>query len=177
MPYDPNIHHRRSLRLPEFDYSEARAYFVTLVTQGRENVFGEIVAGMMKLNLLGECAAAVWKRLPGYFSVHLDAWVVMPNHLHAILVLQETDHKSDRKVEHGAMKGTQPGSLNSIIQNFKSVSTRRINVLRNSPGRPVWQRDYYEHIIRNEDNWARITDYIELNPILWETDEENRPPM
>jgi len=88
MPYDPNIHHRRSLRLPEFDYSEARAYFVTLVTQGRENVFGEIVAGMMKLNLLGECAAAVWKRLPGYFSVHLDAWVVMPNHLHAILVLQ-----------------------------------------------------------------------------------------
>ena len=75
------------------------------------------------------------------------------------------------------MKGTQPGSLNAIIQNLKSVSTRRINVLRNSPGMPVWQRDYYEHIIRDEEDWARIADYIELNPVLWETDEENRPQM
>lgn len=177
MLYDPNIHHRRSLRLHEFDYSEARAYFVTLVTQGRENLFGKIVSGTMRHNIVGECAGAVWKRLPQYFAVNLDAWVIMPNHLHGILVLQETYRTPDQKAGKGSMKGTQPGSLNAIIQNLKSVSTRRINVLRNSPGMPVWQRDYYEHIIRDEEDWARIADYIELNPVLWETDEENRPQM
>lgn len=173
MPYDSQFHHRRSIRLRGYDYTSAGAYFVTICAQGRECLFGEVSGGWMRLGTLGECVASVWQAIPDHFpGVELDARVVMPNHMHGIIVLVGAKHlrsaanASPLRGSHG----TQPASLAAIIQNFKSVSTRKINVARGTPGARVWQRNYYEHVVRGEADLRRIHDYIAHNPAKWETD-------
>jgi REP element-mobilizing transposase RayT len=172
---------RKRARLPGFNYASPGAYFVTACTHKRACLFGEILDGQMHLSGPGEIVCTVWQDLPLHFSdLDLDAKVVMPNHLHAILVLQpsvgakhpELPGASPLHVLTGA-HGTRPGSIPALVQNAKSVSTRRINFLRGTPGATVWQRGYYEHIIRTPSGLDRLRRYIESNPARWELDREN----
>jgi REP element-mobilizing transposase RayT len=152
MPYDRSKHHRRSIRLPEYDYASAGAYFVTICVQGGECVLGNVVAGEMQLNDRGRAAAESWAWLGDrYPYVSLDAWVVMPNHMHGIIVISDgEDAPRDARGEGGsrtAPTGTAPSGavkrkpLGRLVGAFKTVSTRRINELRDMPGTPFWQRN------------------------------------
>lgn len=208
MYYNPDIHHRRSIRLREFDYRNAGAYFVTICSFQRECLFGEVVDGEMRLNTSGAALDACWRAITNHFpNVQLDEYVIMPNHFHAILDITVSESiwskgaafvgakqgssaspdsgdngnniGNSNKGEAGEAfasplrDGTVSGSLGSVIQNFKSVSTRKINKMRNNPGCPVWQRNYYEHVIRNETDLANIRQYIANNPMKWDLDENN----
>ena len=179
-PYDPQKHHRRSIRLKGYDYTQPGAYFVTLVTWQRECLFGEIEGETMRLNPVGELVQHAWLRLPSFFPIRLDAYVLMPNHFHGIICMGEA---SAEKALPGIKivpadaspqppKGTQPGSLGAIIQNFKSTSTRRANQITASRGLPLWQRNYFERVIRDEAELARIVAYIQANPSRWQEDKE-----
>lgn len=160
---------RRSLRLPEYDYSQSGAYFVTICVQGRECVLGEIQAGAVCLSPVGEIAANSWAWLEvGYPQISLDAWVVMPNHIHGIIAL-ETDGRGGSRTAPTA----KPKPLGRLIGAFKTISTKGINALRRMPGLPFWQRGYYEHVIRDDASLNRIREYIANNPVRWELDREN----
>ena len=184
MTYDPRKHHRRSIRLKGWDYAGAGAYFVTICTHRRENLFGEIVAGEMRLNDCGRVAQWYWEALPGRVpGLQLDAYVVMPNHLHGLLVLgkgeasagQVPDHFRPRAADASPLRprGTERGSLGAIIQNYKSITTRRLNTVAGTPGAPVWQRNYYEHIVRDARALNAIRAYIRNNPFKWALDRDN----
>ena len=163
MAYDPRKHHRRSVRLKGYDYSRPGAYFVTLCTHDRESLFGEICNGLTHLNRMGLIVQRTWFDLPHHYPhVVLDAMVIMPNHLHGVIVLTEDDE---------AAKPRQ--GLPEIVRAFKSYSARRINGLRRTPDLPVWQRSYYEHIVRDQEDWERIREYIFNNPQEWDRDLEN----
>jgi len=176
----PQKHHRRSIRLKGYDYASAGAYFVTIVTQGRECLFGEIVDGEMQLNVYGHAAEECWRAIPGHFpNVELGAYVIMPNHVHGIIIIRNDESMPGVWAQHAApiptapspTRNVTPGSLGAIIRSFKSAVTRDLG--RKSDLRNVWQRNYYEHIIRNEKEMARIWDYIESNPAHWDPDKEN----
>ena len=165
--------HRKSIRLKGYDYAQPGAYFVTVCTQDRACVFGEIVDGQMRLNTMGRIAADCWQAIPGHFqAAELDAWVAMPNHFHGIVWMTDVPvgatHASPL---HASDPPRRP--LGTIIGSFKSATTKRINMLRGTPGTPVWQRNYHEHIIRNEDVLCRIRQYILDNPSHWPMDREN----
>ncbi len=147
---------RRSIRLEGYDYTSPGAYFVTAVTYQRELLFGEIVDGEMVLNTRGKIVWECWHEIPQHFPhVELGAFVVMPNHVHGVIEIVD------------------PGSLGAIIRSFKSTVTKRVNEKYNSPGMLLWQRNYYEHIIRSQQDWERIHDYILANPTNWDDDKEN----
>ncbi|WP_169239716.1 transposase [Candidatus Roseilinea sp. NK_OTU-006] len=170
MKYDPQKHHRRSIRLKGYDYSQAGAYFVNIVTQARACLFGDVVAGEMRLNDFGQVVHGVWNNLPNHYAgVELDAFVVMPNHVHGIVVIVGAGFKPAPTTTTAP---TQHG-LPEIIRGFKTFSARRINELRGTPGVPVWQRNYYEHIIRDDESLNRIREYIANNPSQWAADREN----
>ena len=258
MTYDPQRHHRRSIRLKGYDYTQPGAYFITICTHGRECLFGEIIDGEMHLNEAGQIVVQTWQDLPNHVSnVQLDAFVVMPNHVHGIIII--TDHAGGigagfkparttmgpgSAADSGSTPGpgsaggagstagpgsvgsgsvgagsepapttttTAPGSaagsgptagpgpttgsgpieagsehaptepaptrsshgLPEIVRQFKTFSARRINELRGTPGTPVWQRNYYEHIIRDEFSLSRIRQYIAENPARWDADWEH----
>jgi putative transposase len=191
MSYNPDTHRRRSSRLKGYDYTQAGAYFVTICAYQRECLFGQLENGLVASSNYGRIAERCWKVLPRDFPrVELDVFVVMPNHLHGIIVLtaRHTAGRGEAFIQRPQKQlrpslanasplrqahGTQPGSVAAIMQNFKSVSTRKINRSRATPGMPVWQRDYYEHIIRDEDDLCRIREYIVNNPLQWEVDREN----
>ncbi|MCE9645561.1 MAG: transposase [Chloroflexi bacterium] len=170
MEFDPKIHHRRSIRLQGYDYSQAGAYFVTIVAWRREMLFGDIVDGEMGLNDFGKIVSEKWRWLETQYEyIELGAWVVMPNHFHGILIIHDVGRGGSRSAPAPAKRK----SLGGLIGAFKTVSTKQINLLRNTEGQIVWQRNYYEHIIRNEREMGRITRYIEVNPLRWADDEEN----
>jgi REP element-mobilizing transposase RayT len=187
--HDSHSHHRHSIRLPGWDYRTQAYYFVTICAHQRENLFDN--------QAFAELVANLWQLIPGRDharGVILDEWVVMPNHLHGLLLLPGSTALEDgdekvilpglpfdmRYVYHqapdvkpGDRPKTLPGSLGSIIGTYKSGVTRRINALRRSPGRRVWQRGYYEHIVRNHHELGRIQTYIRDNPARWAEDREN----
>jgi putative transposase len=277
MKYDPQKHHRRSIRLPEYDYSQAGAYFVTICAWGREPLFGEICEGEMRLSAAGLIVESEWKRLAHQFAnVYLDAFVVMPNHVHGIIMIHgqvgatrhlpadthsgnETvsndaltsrdgsplqidalsglagatrhlpadTHSGNETVSNDALtgpdgsplqidalsglagatrhlpaethsgnepmpndvltgpdgspvrprggspmpKGPGEGSIGAMIGQFKSRATKRIWSLPEYDHVPIWQRNYYEHIIRNQEDYERIRDYIQTNPLCWADDQ------
>ncbi len=179
MTYDPDKHHRRSIRLKGYDYTHVGAYFVTLCTQNHECLFGEVVDGEMQLNAYGRIVQACWDEIPIHFpNVELDAFVIMPNHIHGIIVLAERPNIVGarhavplRNVER--FGDPIQGSMPTIIRSFKSAATKRINEMRSAPGTPVWQRNYYEHIIRDEETLNLIRQYIVDNPLNWALDREN----
>jgi putative transposase len=189
MGFDPDKHHRRSVRLQGHDYAQPGAYFVTICTRDRECLFGHAVNGEMHSNDAGEIARRCWEDIPHHLPlVELDAFVVMPNHVHGMVVIREpcrgeasavTIHvaKAPSKPDASPLRqrpnGTQPRSLSAIVQNFKSISTRKMNTARGAPGTPVWQRGYYEHIVRTEGELMAIRDYILGNPARWDEDENN----
>jgi len=250
MTYDPQRHHRRSIRLKGCDYTQPGAYFITICTHGRECLFGEIIDGEMHLNEAGQIVVQTWQDLPNHVpNVQLDAFVVMPNHVHGIIII--TDHAggigvgskparttmgpgstadsgstpgpgsaggagsiagpgsvgagsvgagsvgagsepAPTTIDPGPTAGSGPAAgpgsvgaglepaptrsshgLPEIVRQFKTFSARRINELRGTPGTPVWQRNYYEHIIRDEFSLSRIRQYIAENPVRWDTDREH----
>ncbi len=175
--YDPDRHHRRSVRLRGWDYARPGAYFVTVCTTQRQHLFGEVVAGEMRLNALGRLVDSVWRRLVQHMPhVDLDAFQVMPNHVHAILRILAAvtpECVGDAQPSPPSRPGVGPtsGELGAMVGNLKAVCTRRINRMRRSPGAPVWQRNYWEHIIHDEGEYTRIRDYILTNPVHWADDQ------
>ncbi len=172
-PVAPTTPRRRSLRLPRFNYIRQGAYFVTVCTNGRQLLFGEVIDGEVEveLNELGRIAAEEWlKSAQVRIEIELDAWVVMPNHVHGIVIITDDHCRGDRPV---APSGPRSGSLGAMIAGFKSATTKRINTMRGTPGASVWQRNYYEHVIRNESALDRIRQYIAENPARWSEDPEN----
>lgn len=193
--YDPEKHHRRSIRLKGYDYTRPGAYFVTMCTGNRKCLFGKTSGEIMQLNKFGTMIHTCWSNLPKHFAhIRLDTCVVMPNHIHGIIII--TDANIDRRGEafssplklcpglvtenasplHPRTQsphGTSSGSLGAIMQNSKSVSTRKINQSNNTPGVTLWQRNYYEHIIRNEHSLNTIRQYIMYNPLMWAYDMDN----
>ena len=166
---------RKTLRLPGFDYARPGAYFVTLVTAGREDLLGAVVGGRVQLSGYGEIVAAEWQKTASIRrEIELDVFIVMPNHLHGIVVIG-----GDVVVgAHGRAPlrpdlGRTRRSLGSLIAGFKSATTKRINQVRDAPRSPVWQRNYYEHVVRNDADLNRIREYIADNPAKWDEDPEN----
>lgn len=181
MKFNPDIHRRRSIRLKHYDYSRSGTYFVTVCTRERECLFGEVVDSKVVLSPYGQIVQEEWiKTSEIRKEIGLDLFVVMPNHLHGIVFIH-----NDRQGPVGAHgraplrnNGSQrkPRSLGSFIAGFKSVVTKRINVIRETPAVPVWQRNYYEHIIRNENELICTAEYVLNNPACW-TEDENHPAM
>jgi len=170
-------HHRRSIRLPGYDYSQPGAYFVTICTRTGECSLGEVVNGTVAVSVYGQIAEAVWRASPKHFpGIEIDALVVMPNHIHVVVVIFERaagDAPAEHQPSASIIRGAGRGSLGAIVQNFKSVTARRINQVRHTPGAPVWQRNYYEHVIRTSADLERVRRYIVENPLRWELDELN----
>ena len=183
-PLHPERPQRRSIRLQEFDYAQQGAYFVTICTQNRMCLFGEIVNGEMRVNDLGRVAQLLWEEIPAHFpQVETDAWVVMPNHVHGILVIAHdvrATHASVRATHASPLRasgGPPKRSLGVIVGSYKSAVAKRINQSRRTPGASVWQRNYYDHVIRDDADLNRIRQYILDNPAKWSEDRENPDPQ
>jgi len=161
---------RRSIRVKGFDYSQDGAYYVTICTHRRECTLGSVKGNAVQLTELGRAAEESWQDLPvRYPHLTLDALVVMPNHVHVILVIDGTECRGG-----GATPPLQSDpTLGQIVGYTKYQSTKRINERRGTPGERVWQRNYYEHIIRNDADLRRIREYIASNPLGWSEDPEN----
>jgi len=175
MVFDPKLHHRRSLRLREYDYSQAGGYFVTLCTRARQCLFGKMVDFEMRLNQAGEIANNAWMTLSErYPNVLLDEYVIMPNHLHGIItIVGAAVHPAPLAGDDVNIAPTKKITLGVIIAAFKSISAMNINTLLGTRGSPLWQRNYYEHIIRDEADLLEIRQYILNNPARWHLDKEN----
>ena len=191
MAYNPALHNRQSIRLQGYDYSQSGAYFITICTYKKEKYFGEIVNAEVKLNLLGQYAFHQWKMIPQRVTnVELDEFIIMPNHIHGIIVIRSgRGEGSENEIMDGKQRlfsdpspllrmneelqpnGTVPGSIGAIVQNFKSSTSRKINAMPKMKGIKLWQTNYYDHIIRDEEDYARIVEYIRNNPQKWEQDE------
>ena len=174
--YDPEKHRRRSIRLSNYAYDQAGAYYVTLVTKNRKIIFGEIENGEVILNEYGWIAREEWLKTSEIRTwVSMDAFVIMPNHLHGIIFINEHDKLQKEPVAQPIKREFgKPiaGSLSSIIGQYKSVTTKRINARRGTKI-PVWQRNYYERIVRDQEELDKIRIYIMENPMKWESDREN----
>lgn len=151
---------RKRLRMKGYDYSLAGAYFITVCTHQRQMLFGYAEDGFMHVNRFGKIVKRCWRDLPNHYKhIELDAFMVMPDHVHGIIVIKDR-----------VMDGVRHG-LPEIVRAFKSFSARRINNARKIAGVHVWQRSYYEHIIRDERAWQRIREYILTNPQNWNRDK------
>ncbi|HQH19827.1 MAG TPA: transposase [Bacteroidales bacterium] len=201
-----NKYRIESIRLPGYDYSRPGAYFITIVTHNRQCLFGEIVDGEMTLNEFGEIVKTEWQKT-GILRPNIDVntFIVMPNHLHGILIITDNDdlyHHRNRdrrdtlqRVSTGSESGSElelesesesgmgtieqfgkptKNSIPTIIRLFKSTTTKQINQMRQTPHQTLWQCNYYEHIIRNDDELARIRQYIINNPKQWKEDNLNK---
>ena len=176
MPYDPDKHHRRSIRLQDYDYTQPGAYFVTICTHNHECLFGQVIGAEMHLSNYGQIAHDEWTKTAVVRSyVTLDAFIIMPNHVHGIIIIVGTWQGTRRRrvptrPTSEAFSRPVPGSLPTIIRSYKSTVTRQINDLRHTPGSTVWQGRFYEHIVRDDDDLHRIREYIINNPARWEYD-------
>ncbi|HXX23603.1 MAG TPA: transposase [Terriglobia bacterium] len=222
MKYNPKMHRRRSIRLRGYDYARPGSYFVTVCAHRRGLLFGEVIDGQMRRNALGDIVHAGWYATERVRpEVRLDAFVVMPNHLHGILEIIDVGARrrlapdanskmaDGKRATHrvaptayrqmdesqirprgagvvGARRrlaptegarsrphGPAPGSVGAILGQIKSLTKKAINKTRGTPGRAVWQPNYHEHVIRNENELQRIREYICNNPLRWPSDREN----
>jgi len=191
MKYNPQIHHRRSIRLKGYDYGQSGAYFITICTHNKECWFGEIRDSQMCLNQLGKIVTQEWLRTPEIRpEITLDEWIVMPNHLHGIIIITNTHpsrHPANLVGAHRRAPSSQnapnlhtacpqfrrySNSLPSIIAGFKSAATKRINILRETPKIPLWQRNYYESVLRDTEHLEHVRNYIRANPSHWIDDSQ-----
>jgi REP element-mobilizing transposase RayT len=183
----PSIQFRhKSIRLRGYDYTTEGIYFVTICSLNREPMFGSIKNDKMLLSEIGGVIEDTWCDIPNHHpNVSLDHYVIMPNHLHGLIVLsgpesigQDATSSRDR-ARLGRAATTEAfgrpvaGSLPTVVRSFKSASTWRVSQSRNCQGKSVWQRNYYEHIIRNDDVLFRAREYIVNNPLKWALDSEN----
>jgi putative transposase len=165
MPYDPERHHRRSIRLPAYDYTRPGMYALTICTHARLPLFGRLDRGHVVLSAAGQVASDEWQRTSEVRpSIALDAFVVMPNHIHAIVIIVEraTEASAPQHSAHGRPR-VAPRSLGAIIQGYKAAVTGQLRAAGWCPG-PVWQRNYYESILRTEEDLAQMRRYIADNP-------------
>jgi len=166
---------RKSIRLKNYDYSNAGYYFVTIVTHKRANLFGSVEDGTVELNSGGKLVEELWTEIPLHFPyVTIDQYIIMPNHLHGILIINDNvgaRHASPLPPDNLSQHKQQP--LGTIIGSFKSAVTKRIHDLGSLDQEKIWQRNYYEHIIRDERDYEKIYEYIQFNPMNWSLDEEN----
>ncbi len=166
--YDPKQHHRRSIRLWGRDYAEPGAYFVTICVGHHKCLFGRIEGEQMRLNELGRIVEQTWHGLPNHYChLELDAFVIMPNHIHMVILL--TDVGAGLK----PAPTTKRHGLSEIVRAFKTFSSRRINDQCGTPGISIWQRNYYEHVIRTETTLNHIRRYVADNPLRWAFDPDN----
>ena len=186
MPYDPQHHQRHAMRLPHYDYTQAGAYFVTIVTHQRELLFDDPSVRRVIETLW----QGISKHLP---TIALDEYVVMPNHLHGVVwIMGEGRGEAfapdlppasiqavfGNQMDLDSSANASPlravsGSLSAVIGNFKSITTRRLNQMRRTPGAVVWQRSFYDRVIRSERELTAIRQYIRDNPANWALDQEN----
>ncbi len=191
MAYNPDKHDRQSIRHPTWDYRQPAAYFITTCTHERRHLFGTVAAKRMHVNAYGRIVSDEWHRTERVRdAVTLDAFVVMPNHVHGIIWIHP-DSASPRRdsspmnpygetfphpgnmpmSDHNRAYGRAiAGSVSTIMRQFKSIATKRINRHRDTPGAPVWQRNFYDHIIRNRRALRQIRRYIRENPVRWTDD-------
>lgn len=195
------VHNRRRIRLKGYDYSQAGLYFVTICTQNRECIFGEIKNDVMILNNFGEIIHDEWIKTENIRNdININQFIIMPNHIHAIIEitrrgvlntphvlhtpdgLNTSDKSHDRKKGiHGDTKrayGNTPlrspsQTVGAIVRGVKSAGTKQINELRQTPDVKLWQRNHYDHIIRNEKSYLEISEYIANNPLKWNEDKFN----
>ena len=193
MAYNPDIHKRQSIRLKGYDYSQSGLYFITICCYQRECLFGNIINSQMILNNFGQLIKEEWlKSAEIRKEIELDDFVIMPNHFHGIVIINQeinsdfmkndVDFQDNNVGANGSSPLQQiqssppkismkPKSISSLIAGFKSATTKKINVIRNTHQNPVWQRNYYDHIIRNDESLARIREYVQNNPLSWENDQ------
>jgi REP-associated tyrosine transposase len=165
---------RRSIRLRGYDDSQQGMYFITICTAGRAVLFGDVMGGTMRLNDAGRTVRHVWRELPGhYFGLETDACVVMPNHVHGVIVLTDSVGAGSPRPSAGAETAPLRATLGQVVARFKYESTKLLNAMRGRPGERLWQRGYYEHIIRHGESLHDIRRYIVENPARWESDPEN----
>ena len=194
-----NLPQRKSIRLKNYDYSTNGFYYITVCTQNRECLLGEVVSGNMEFNGAGEMIKNIWGSLPNYYPVELDAFQIMPNHVHFIIQMGRATMRATTRVARTTPVGAgfmpardgdpMPArddrattrvarTLGEIVGGFKSISTvEYIKNVKNCGWKPfdkrLWQRNYYEHIVRSEDDLDRIRCYIENNPKMWPDDKNN----
>ncbi len=175
---------RRSLRLRGYDYSQPGAYFVTICTRNRLPLFGRVDQGRMLLNICGKIATKKWEQLDQRFpEIEIDEFIIMPDHMHGIVIISDVvranhagaihEPRQQDEIETNSPIARRRMTLPMVIGFYKMNTAKVINIANDTRGTPVWQRNYYEHIIRNEDALNRIRRYIQENPIKWPTDLEN----
>lgn len=179
MKYNPDIHHRKSIRLKGYDYSSEGLYFITICTQNKEDLFGEIVNGEMILNGAGLMVEKIYKQLSIYFkNINFEEYVIMPNHFHCIIKIVDMVGvplvATQMSGNNRATTRVAP-TIGDIIGAFKSLTTvEYIKMVKNNQlpsfDKQVWQRNYYENIIRNERIYLKVMEYIEDNPLKWDED-------
>jgi REP element-mobilizing transposase RayT len=182
MKSNPPIHYRKSIRLKNYDYSMAGLYFITICTHERLPIFGNIVDGLMQLNDSGKIAHEEWQKTGSIRSnIVLHEFVIMPNHLHGIIQIvgahcMRPDGMQPNSIHAGQKEHVQQGrmqcapTVGDIIRGYKSAVTKGIKAFGSFSNHVIWQRNYYEHIIRNEAAYLKIADYIETNPQRWQED-------
>jgi putative transposase len=164
---------RRSIRMPEYDYSRNGAYFVTVSTTQRLALVGAFEDGEFRFSDIGQVVDAAWQDSPNHTDgLILDEWVVMPNHLHGIVVLPGT--QQTKSPDENAFRRLQPGSLGTVFGGFKSAVSREVSARKLTLVRPLWQRNYFERVIRNDRELDATRRYIETNPVRWH-DDPNHP--
>lgn len=180
---------RQSIRLEKYDYTKQGSYFVTICTQNREHLFGEITSNNIKLNDAGKMVLSVWNEIPEFYNkIQIDEFIIMPNHIHGIIQITDTvgagpcacPNICGQPQGGGQPQGVAPTvlSLPDVVHRFKTMTTKKYTdgVKQNDwipfP-RKLWQRNYWEHIVRNENELNQIRDYIRHNPQKWEMDKLN----
>ena len=182
MKYASGKHHRRTIRLPGYDYSQTGWYFVTICTHNRDVLFGNVIEGKMLLNKPGQIVDKCWGDIPNHFpGVRLDEYVIMPNHVHGIIVIIRNDCDENEGAENVGGQNFEPlphenkyqkiipRSIGSIIRGFKIGVTKWFR--ENTDISTVWQRNYYEQIIRYENHLNLVRRYIVENPVQWQNDK------
>jgi len=180
---------RKPIRLKDYDYSRTGAYFITICSYNRECILGNVKAGEMILNQFGNIVLECWNSLAGrYTNIETDKFVVMPNHIHGIIMITDSENtykEAIRKLQRPVVAIHElPLQSNKIVERrkmlipkvvgyFKMNAAKKINIVRNTTDTPFWQRNYYEHIIRNENKLNKIREYIQNNSLKWHLDREN----
>lgn len=189
--YNPNLHHRKSIRLKGYDYAQAGLYFITLCVQDRKPLFGEIQKGKLKLNIFGKLAKEEWENTAEIRkNISLGEFIIMPNHFHAIL---QIDFQINKKEKNIGKFYSPSQTIGAIIRGYKGATTKKIKELIRSTGelqfaptaptaptapkkiidlnKSIWQRNYYEHIIQTDKAYQNISNYIIKNPEKWQEDK------
>jgi putative transposase len=177
MPENRKLPQRRSVRIRGFDYAQTGSYFVTICAARRGDIFGRVIDGHVVLNELGQIIDTCWKAIPAHFvRVMIDESIIMPDHIHGILQIDSEDAAVPQAVRASISRFSQPqsGSLGSIVRSFKAAVTRNHHRSQLYAGDSLWQRGFYERVLRNNEEYQAIRHYIAWNPVRW---SDRRPSV